>query len=178
MRRTPVAGVLAFAALVLFTASASAEVVILGLFGRRILVPSPVEVRVAPAMKTLNDAPIVSTPVPVVRPDMDADVLPPPRLLKTEGGAVPPAPQPAAAQGIAPQAIAPRDFVKAFKPAPGAYEVTFLHSRTKQPVTVAFELPPGNPEVSFVGHSLLFDYGRHEVEIRFQVGGKVKVSRR
>ena len=67
---------------------------------------------------------------------------------------------------------------EAFKPAPGAYEVTFLHSRTKQPVTVAFELPPGNPEVSFVGHSLLFDYGRHEVEIRFQVGGKVKVTKR
>ena len=56
--------------------------------------------------------------------------------------------------------------------------MTFLHSRTKQPVTVVFALPAGNPEVSFVGHSLLFDYGRHEVEIRFQVGGKVKVTKR
>ena len=75
-------------------------------------------------------------------------------------------------------AVSPADFARTFQPRPGAYQVTFVHPRTNQPVTVAFELPPGNPRVSFVANSLLFDYGRHEVEIRFQIGGHVKVFQR
>jgi hypothetical protein len=46
------------------------------------------------------------------------------------------------------------------------------------PVTVAFVLPAGNPRVSYFAHSLVFDYGRHEVEIRFQIGGMVRVIER
>jgi hypothetical protein len=143
----------ALAALICTTA-AQADVFIRGPFGGRIVVPSPSDVYVGPGAVTVNPAPALP-----VQPD------PPP--VK----AVVPAPQPATA-------VLPQDFARTFQPRAGMYDVTFVHPRTNQPVTVAFELPAGNPQVSFVGNSLLFEYGRHEVEIRFQIGGRVKVIQR
>jgi hypothetical protein len=80
---------------------------------------------------------------------------------------VAPVPQPAA--------VLPQDFARTFQPMPGHYSVTFVHTRTNQPVTVAFDLPQGSPRVYYAQHSLVFDYGRHEVEIRFAIGGKARV---
>jgi hypothetical protein len=72
----------------------------------------------------------------------------------------------------------PQDFAKTFQPQAGAYQVVFVHPRSGQPVTASFVLPPGNPRVYYVPTSLIFDYGRQEVEIRFQIGGKVRVIQR
>jgi hypothetical protein len=182
---------------------APADVIIRGPFGRAIVVQAPVDVRVGPGVivgvpsapppgyypapvaknskAVTNEPPIVSNFVPAVRttPAPDGE-LPLPRILKDGNGAMPakdltPVPQPETLT-----AVDPREFAKTFRPLPGGgtYEVVFVHSRSKQPVAVTFELPAGNPKVSFAGHSLLFDYGRHDVEVRFQIGGKVKVSSR
>jgi hypothetical protein len=144
--------------------AAQADVVIRGPFGGQIVVTSPDDVRVGPGGVVVVPAPVMPTPTPVVRPQ--ADPLPPPKVAMP---AIQPAP-------ITP--VSPQDFVKTFQPVPGIYDVLFVHPRTNQPVKVAFELPPGNPRVSYFAHSLVFDYGRHEVEIRFQLGGKVKVVQR
>ena len=129
--------------------------------------------------KTTAEPPIVSTSRPAVRPETESDTLPPPKVLKpgmaaTANGEVGPVPQPV----VAP--VLPRDFAKTFKPgpAPGSYEVLFLHPVSKEPVKVRFDLPPGYPEVSYWGGSLVFDYGRHEVEIRFKLRGRVVVVQR
>lgn len=68
------------------------------------------------------------------------------------------------------------EFAAGFRPAPGNYEVTFLHSRSGCPVTVCFTLPPGCPKICVHKHQIDFDYGREEVRIRCQIGGRVKVS--
>jgi hypothetical protein len=172
--------------------ASQADVVVRGPLGRVIvIVPAPVDVRVgqpvyvgrpAPAMpKTPAEPVVVSKFIPAVRPadaDSDGEALPPPKVLpgsKVVAGSkeVPPPPQPIA---VAP--IHPRDFAKMFKPAGGTYEVLFLHPISKQAMSIVFDLPPGNPRVSYCCNSLLFDYGRHEVEIRFQLGNKVKVTAR
>jgi hypothetical protein len=85
---------------------------------------------------------------------------------------VPPPPPPP----VVVRALSVDDFVATFRPAPGTYEVTLLHTRTGCPVTVCFTLPPGCPTVCVHRHQIDFDYGREEVRIRFQIGGKVKVS--
>jgi hypothetical protein len=102
---------------------------------------------------------VVVSPAPVV------PVMPPAQ----------PAPQPLVATT---GPILPHDFARTFQPRAGTFTVVFLHPRTNQPVTVAFTLPQGSPRVSYVANSLLFDYGQHEVEIRFQILGKVKVLQR
>ncbi len=152
MCRTITLWAITLAALTLFTAAGQADVVIRGPFGGLIVVGSPTEVQVAPGGVVVVPAPVVPGPVVV-------------------------APAPMPAPKFVP-AISPQEFVRTFRAQPGAYQVVFLHSRTNQPVTVAFELPPGQPRISYFAHSLLFDYGRHEVEIRFQIGGKVKVTQK
>ncbi len=205
MRRLLPVGLLALTGVILAATPAAADVIVRGPFGRVIVVQAPVDVRVGPgvivgvpsappmyypapaaksaAKSTTSEPPIVSTFVPAVRADASPAAegeLPLPRVLKNGDGAMPgkdltPVPQKEVAS-----AVDPREFAKGFRPLPGGgtYEVVFVHSRSKQPVSVTFELPAGNPKVSFAGHSLLFDYGRHEVEVRFQIGGKVKVTTR
>ena len=157
MRRTLLALSISLATLSALVPPSSADVVVRGPFGGAIVVTSPGDVRVGPGTV------VVTPPPPTVAP-----VMPAPQPVP-----LPPVPQPAAAAPILPQ-----DFVKTFQPKAGHYEVAFIHTRSNQPVTVVFDLPPGNPRVSYFAHSLVFDYGSREVEIRFQIGGRVKVSQR
>ena len=187
MRNTGLAVVLATGGLAIGAAPAAADVIIRGPFGRMIVVAAPVDVQLgsgttksvpAPAVSrtgpTTPEPPIVSTSRPVVRPEMEVDTLPLPQVLPPVKGSVSlSTPPPAAAAPIP-----PRDFAKIIKPAPGRYEVLFQHPVNKQSVNVGFELPPGTPRVSYCCNSLVFDYGRHEVEIRFKLGGKVVVTQR
>jgi hypothetical protein len=147
---------------------AAADVYIRGPFGGRIWVPSDDDVRVSPRGVVVVPAPPPPPPIMVVPV---VPVEPVPRVY------VQPVPQPAPQPAVV-TAVSPADFARTFKPAPGSYTVTFVHTRSGQPVTVTFDLPAGNPQVSYFAHSLVFDYGRTEVEIRFQVGGKVRVTQR
>jgi hypothetical protein len=161
--------------------AARADVVLRGPFGRQIVIPTPVDVQVGPGVyvgpgptrpvpppaKVVNGPDVVSTPMPLVRLQAGDEVLPQPRSL-TPGPAV-----------LPPAAVAPiplRDFARTFQPAPGNYEVLFVHPGNHKPVAVAFSLPPGQPRVSCGPRALTFDYGRCEVEIRFKIGGKVVVT--
>jgi hypothetical protein len=106
-------------------------------------------------------------------PPSQATQLPPPRFSEQLA-----APQPPVVID-APRPIGPRDFAKSFVPAPGKYDVLFLHPVNGKPVSVLFQLPDGMPrKVQYVGHFLVFDYGRHKVDIHFQAGGKVTVAQR
>ena len=147
------------------TAAVNADVVIRGPFGRQIVVPSPSDVHIGPGVR-VNPAP----GYPAAGP-LPGETVEPPLAVGPAPAPVMVAPQPA---NPGPQTAA--DFVRTFKPAPGSHQVTLLHTRTNQPVTIAFELPQGEPRVLSYSHSILFDYGRQEVEIRFMVGGKVKVT--
>jgi hypothetical protein len=159
MRRTLLVSVLSLQGLFLGTAAACADVIVSGPFGRRlVVVSSPTDVRVGPGVY-VGPGPAVVPPPPPPPPKM----FDPPPIVS--------APTPAGP-------IAPRDFVTAFRPVPGTHEVTFLHPYSNKPVTVVFVLPEGQPQVSYVGNSLLFDYGQHDVEIRFKIGGKVVVHSR
>jgi hypothetical protein len=103
------------------------------------------------------------TPVP--------DVLPPPTPI-----VVPVVPALPAPPMVPARPITLAEFAATFKPAPGTYEIVFLHSRKKCPVTVCFTLPDcGCPKVCVGKHSITFDYGTKEVEIRFKLFGKVAV---
>jgi hypothetical protein len=82
---------------------------------------------------------------------------------------------------VAPPPVAVRaptleEFAASFRPAPGNYEVTILHSRSCCPVTICFTLPPGCPKVCLQKHQLDFQYPCEDVRIRCRIGGKVKVS--
>ena len=95
------------------------------------------------------------------------------------GGPVAPPPVPMAPVPPPPAVVrAPtlEEFAATFRPAPGTYEVTILHSRTCCPVTICFTLPPGCPQVCVHKHQLDFEYPCGDVRIRCQIGGKVKVS--
>jgi hypothetical protein len=67
--------------------------------------------------------------------------------------------------------IALSDFAKAFVPAAGNYEVVLLHPKTCCPVKVCFTLPCGCPKVRVTKRSIVFDYGKHAVRIRFPILG-------
>ncbi len=95
--------------------------------------------------------------------------LPPPILLP----APPPPPVPIPVQE---RPLTLDEFLAAFQPIPGKHEVTLLHTRKGNAVTVCFILPPGCPKVRAHRHEVTFDYGREAVTIRFQLGGRVKVS--
>src|SRR4051794_15857418 len=103
MRRTLTLGVLTLTGCALLAAPAVAQVVVSGPFGRAIVVPAPITVRVGPGVfvgtpasrTVVGPAPIVVKPYqptvvsktpPVVRPpDADTDVLPQPRVLPGGG---------------------------------------------------------------------------------------------
>ncbi len=79
---------------------------------------------------------------------------------------------------VLPAVMTHQEFARIFKPAPGRYEVTLIHPGSKNPVPVSFTLPDGAPQVRVYRRELVFDYGRHEVEIRFAIGGRVRVTSR
>src|SRR5262245_58801946 len=136
--------------------------------GRRVVsvqVPGIVDVNVG------SPAPVPVAP-PLPPPPPAPDELPAPRIMPS-AAAVAPVNVPAAP----PRALTVEEFAAAFQPAPGNHEVTLLHPRTGQPVTVQFTLPPGVPKkVRVSRRDLEFDYGRHEVDIRFLLRGRVRVD--
>jgi hypothetical protein len=77
----------------------------------------------------------------------------------------PKAPKPAAC----PTPISHCDFARTFKPAPGKYEVLFIHPVKGCPVWVCFDLPPGKPCVYTSKRQLVFDYGCHAVVVQFKI---------
>jgi hypothetical protein len=111
--------------------------------------------------------PVVVQPPVIVQPP----VLPGP--IVSQPAVVVPAPV-----VVATPVMTHREFAAAFKPLPGRYEVTLMHPGSNCPVTVCFNLPEGCPRVVVRHREILFDYGRHEVEIRFALFGKVKVTYR
>jgi hypothetical protein len=166
MRRTLLVGTLTLVAVGLAAAAARADVIVRGPFGGRIVVASPTDVYVGPGV-------LVGPPAVVV------PAQPPPVIVTPAPVVVTPAPIVVTPAPVVPvAAITPRDFAQTFKAVPGTYTVTFLHPVTEVPVPVTFTLPQGQPRVLCVGHSLIFDYGKHEVEIRFKLGGKVVVNNR
>jgi hypothetical protein len=68
------------------------------------------------------------------------------------------------------------EFARTFQPRPGTYQVAILHTRSCEPVTICFTLPPGCPKVCLSRHQLDFEYPCEDVRIRFQICSKVKVS--
>jgi hypothetical protein len=76
------------------------------------------------------------------------------------------------------KALTLAEFASAFKPVAGTHQVLLLHPVTNEPVNVTFTLPAGEPRVQVLRRDLIFDYGRHEVEIRFQLRGGVRVVSR
>lgn len=68
------------------------------------------------------------------------------------------------------------DFARGFEPAPGKYEVLFIHPVKGFPVLVCFSLPPGCPRVNVGKREVSFDYGCRSVTIQFKIlFGRVKV---
>jgi hypothetical protein len=158
---------LSFVALVATAPVAWAQVIVRAPFVR-VEVGSGVHVR-APFtnVQVSRSEPPLELPggVPVGQPSQVEPVptLPPPTPL------VPPAP-------VVVRPITLREFAASFQPLPGNYEVVFAHTRTGCPVKVCFTLPPGCPKVLCSRHQIEFDYGKCEVEIRFQLFGRVKVE--
>jgi hypothetical protein len=67
------------------------------------------------------------------------------------------------------------EFAAGFRPVAGTHEVVFLHPGSGQPVTVTFTLPEGSPKVRVHKREIVFDYGKHDVEVHFRIGGRVQV---
>jgi hypothetical protein len=169
MRRIIAVGAINLASVATFATAAHADVILHGPFGGLIVVPSSSDVRVGPGGVAVVPAPVPPPP----HPPAPIPVVPLPAAPLPAPTQVVPVPRPAIAAPVLPQ-----EFAKSFQPVPGAYDIAFVHPRSHQPVTVSFVLPPGNPRVYYVPTSLVFDYGRHEIEIRFQIGGRVKVIQR
>jgi hypothetical protein len=177
MTRTLATWVLSMGTCALLAAPAPGDVVVRGPFGGQIVVWSPSDVRVAPGGVVV----VPVTPAPVVVPVTPAPPMSPPQPVPLPAQPIPvplQQPQPAIVVPAPKAPVLPQDFARTFQPRAGTYDVVFIHPRTNQPVSVAFDLPAGDPRVSWIGNSLVFDYGRHEVEIRFQIGGRVKVIQR
>ncbi|MCC6419299.1 MAG: hypothetical protein IT429_13780 [Gemmataceae bacterium] len=159
----------------------------IGLFGcrlpalldccRSVIAAPPISVNPLPP-------PVVVPPMPPAAPT----ALPAPAPIvsvPSQFGPVPvaPVPQPPVIVAPAPVVAAPaimthEEFARVFRPLPGRYEVTLIHPGSRRPVPVCFTLPDGCPRVRVHRRELVFDYGRHEVEIRFQLGGRVRVTSR
>jgi len=69
-----------------------------------------------------------------------------------------------------------QQFAHCFQPTPGVHHAVLIHPCTGHPVKVCFTLPPGCPQVELSRHKIEFDYGRREVEIRFESNGTVRVQ--
>jgi hypothetical protein len=124
--------------------------------------PAPVVVAQQPVSPRAPGTPL-GVPAPVELP---------PGLIP-----VPPTPLPPPSPAVV-RPIPHREFAAAFQPAPGNYEVVFLHPGSKCAVPVAFTLPPGCPKVKVYPREIVYDYGKYEVEIRFKICGKVAVTYR
>lgn len=85
----------------------------------------------------------------------------------------PPRPVPEQATPI--RAMTLQKFAASFKPAPGNYEVWLINPVTCCPEKVCFTLPCGCPRVEVSRREIEFDYGRHEVRIRFRLLGRLAV---
>lgn len=136
----------------------------------RIPAPAPLGSTPVPGIRIQAEpgppAPVVSTPAPVNR--LPADTVP---LVPQPS----PVPEPAPAS-LASRPVTIEEFAASFQPAPGDYQVVFLHPRTHAPVTVCFTLPPGSPrKICVQRRDLVFDYGRNEVRIRFLLLGRTRV---
>ncbi len=118
---------------------------------------------------------ITHPPLPVPKPPPmpePAPVVLPPAPVVSVPSTLPPLSVPA-------RPVTHQEFAAAFRPAPGHYEVVLLHPGRSRPVTVFFTLPDGKPRVHVYRRDLIFDYGcGREVAIRFQIGGKVRVTSR
>ena len=123
-------------------------------------VPPPVPIPPDPV-----EQPLTLPPDPVLPPIAPRPILPPP---------VPVAPIPAASLEKVPVSL--ELFAQTFVPAPGTYEICFIHPGSKKPVDVVFTLPD-IPLRKFEVHrrSIEFHYPDGEVEINFKLFGKVKV---
>lgn len=104
--------------------------------------------------------------------DLMLGQLPPPRLLPPDE-APPPLVLPAAPKPTRPITLS--EFAANFKPEAGTYEVLFVHPTRGYAASVTFTLPPGSPVIRVHKRELEFDYGKHEVRIRFRIGGKIAV---
>ena len=92
-------------------------------------------------------------------------------------GEPPPVPIPALVEPADPARVPTlAEFAAAFKPGPGTFKVVVQHPYTGCPVEVCFTLPPGCPRKVRVHKRMLdFDYGRHDVRIRFLADGGARV---
>lgn len=172
MRRISMIFLLAPAVVVGWMSSALAEVVIRAPFvtvrvGQQ-PVPPPV---IVPAAAPVRVVPLDALPLPP--PLAPAPAVPVPGAVPSFPPAPTPVPVPAPS---AVRAFTHQEFAAAFQPAPGNYEVFLVHPGSKCPVLVRFCLPPGCPKVCVHRRELVFDYGKHEVIIRFRICGRVTVD--
>lgn len=104
----------------------------------------------------------------------------PPQKISSPGPLAAPAPAVSAVvpaqQAVLPGLMTHYDFARTFVPAPGSYQVDLIHPRSGRPVHVSFNLPPGRPRLRVGPSYVAFDYGQHEVEIRFRLFGRVTVD--
>jgi hypothetical protein len=116
-------------------------------------------------------------PVPVPASPPPPPELPAPRPVVPDAPAVPAGSPPLlTAPPPVVKALTLEQFAAAFQPCAGTHRVCLIHPRTGQPVDVEFTLPPGVPrKVRVLRRDLEFDYGRQEVDVRFQPRGGVKV---
>jgi hypothetical protein len=128
--------------------------------------PSPEDVFMLTGALYLSAVLTLGQP-PAVPP---GETLPPPTPL------VLPAPPPT----LLAKPITLAEFACSFQPLPGTYEITFIHPIKKCPVCVTFTLPAdcGCPKMRVGKCKIVFDYGTHEVDIRFKLFGKVAVVTR
>lgn len=67
-------------------------------------------------------------------------------------------------------------FARLFLPVPGPQRVMFVHPYSGKPTEISFDLPPGKPRVRASRRELRFDYGKHEVKVRFYRDGGYRVD--
>ena len=71
-----------------------------------------------------------------------------------------------------PRPICISDFCRSFKPAPGTYDVLFIHPVKGCPIWVCFTLPAncGTPRICCSNREIVFDYGcKGAVIVRFKL---------
>ena len=119
------------------------------------------------ASNAVTQPPFPQPPFPQPLPPGPAYPLPPQSFY-------PPVPQ----VTVFPEPMTIEAFVKCFKPCPGKYEVCLIHPRTCKPMKVCFTLPECEcpPKVNSGRRYVEFDYGKHEVEIRFKLCGTLEVD--
>jgi hypothetical protein len=170
MRFLSVVGLLALASVAILPAPAHAEVVV-----RAPYVAVRVGTPVAGSSVVDVCAPFVRVrvAVPIVPVSRAVREVPPPPVQTTP----PPTEMASVAPGVpAPRTLTLAEFAAAFRPISGDHVVYLLHPYTKEPVKVAFTLPPGAPrKVKVFKHSMFFHYKKHTVSLRFFRDGSMRV---